>query len=689
MSYSPSLQRVILNGGNSIGTVLYGDTFSWDGVTWASVTSQENPLPRVFHAMTHMSNTGQVVLFGGAYTIGGTLLLSDTWTFDSNGWLDRTPPDPLNSPPPRIDHAMAYDEEHGRVLLFGGTSTTGQKADTWSWDGTQWTQLNPSTVPLARSGHAMAYDAQAREIVLFGGIGGGSWLDDTWVWNGTNWIEKTPQTKPSARNNHQMAYEPQLGKVMLFGGHVGFVGDINDTWVWNGSNWEELASADKPAANQNHAMATDYTRRQIVLFGGSDLLGFAHETWIWDSGIQPGVSGSIFVISNRSDAKFKIEGPITDGSPPLVREGSGRSEKFSDLPAGRYRITFDPVVDSVAPLVQEETLSAGRSITFMGHYRKVFGVGFTGFDNEPKGGGVRYPSGYTADSLGVVNLLNALGNTAQYPEFSGVRFQVFTYYAEDLPFVEDKYLPAPKGDHLDAQNWLTSQYSVGDRVLVVGHSYGGHRAALFINQPHNVTIDALITIDPIDWDDCNVGLGTGKTCNQSSDAYAKANPLNIADSPVALTQVLGLRQSTGPDLPLKGYHFKDRGKEQLPYTILKYVHQAIDDSPEVTQEVRNKLIEVIHRPAYGRELKMTKVKATPASTSVFVTWDTNELSTSVVEYGPDQAYREIAFSQDLVREHRLGVSNLLPSTTYHFKLYSITREGKVGTIADGTFSTAP
>ena len=31
--------------------------------------------------------------------------------------------------------------------------------DTWSWNGTEWAQLNPATSPPARTNHAMAYDS--------------------------------------------------------------------------------------------------------------------------------------------------------------------------------------------------------------------------------------------------------------------------------------------------------------------------------------------------------------------------------------------------------------------------------------------------------------------------------------------------------------------------------------------------
>ena len=59
--------------------------------------------------------------------------------------------------------------------------------DTWEWDGTNWTQLTPTSSPSAR------WDAQMGSLrdtpVLFGGADvQGNVLGDTWTWNGTTWV---------------------------------------------------------------------------------------------------------------------------------------------------------------------------------------------------------------------------------------------------------------------------------------------------------------------------------------------------------------------------------------------------------------------------------------------------------------------------------------------------------------------
>jgi hypothetical protein len=38
----------------------------------------------------------------------------------------------------------------------------------------------------------MAYDAAAGTVVMFGGDGLNGALNDTWTWNGSDWTQQTP-----------------------------------------------------------------------------------------------------------------------------------------------------------------------------------------------------------------------------------------------------------------------------------------------------------------------------------------------------------------------------------------------------------------------------------------------------------------------------------------------------------------
>jgi hypothetical protein len=67
----------------------------------------------------------------------------------------------------------------------------------------------------------MAYDAATRTVVLFGGQGPHGVLGDTWTWDGTTWTQQRLAAHPPARSYAAMAYDPAPGTVVLFGGGSG------------------------------------------------------------------------------------------------------------------------------------------------------------------------------------------------------------------------------------------------------------------------------------------------------------------------------------------------------------------------------------------------------------------------------------------------------------------------------------
>jgi hypothetical protein len=169
-----------------------------------------------------------VVLLGG----GGEDVVGDTWTWDGTDWTQHFP---AHSPTPRYGPGMAYDAARGQVVLFG--AAPGLTSDTWTWDGTDWTQHFPAHSPSGRALMGMAYDAARDRVVLFGGtIGGSVYVGDTWTWDGTDWARHTPAHSPTPRCCTGMAYDAARGLMVLFGG-FGDNGWFGDTWTWGGTDW--------------------------------------------------------------------------------------------------------------------------------------------------------------------------------------------------------------------------------------------------------------------------------------------------------------------------------------------------------------------------------------------------------------------------------------------------------------------
>jgi len=175
---------------------------------------------------------------------------------------------------------MSYDATTKNVVLFGGVNAAGELAklgDTWTWDGVAktWTQQSPSASPSPRL-TPLAYDPATQSVMLFGGGiehppgSGGSAFGDTWSWNGTTWTQQFPVTSPSARLGAGLAYDSGLGALVLFGGAVGgnWVNSADDTWTWNGTIWTQIFPANVPSNRYYFGLSYNPIAKALVMFGG-------------------------------------------------------------------------------------------------------------------------------------------------------------------------------------------------------------------------------------------------------------------------------------------------------------------------------------------------------------------------------------------------------------------------------------
>jgi hypothetical protein len=86
---------------------------------------------------------------------------------------------------------MAFDEERGALVIFGGATSSSTfsslNAETLILVKGRWSQVSASG-PSPRGSPAMAYHPEANRIVLYGGFAaGGQELADTWEWDGQVW----------------------------------------------------------------------------------------------------------------------------------------------------------------------------------------------------------------------------------------------------------------------------------------------------------------------------------------------------------------------------------------------------------------------------------------------------------------------------------------------------------------------
>ena len=218
MDYDSWRGKTVMFGGQGASDLL-DDAWEWDGnrERWTPVPLPPGgvintgpranwPPARLGHAMAYDSTHHRTVLFGGAGD--GGVLLNDTWLRDGAAWIQGpAAPSGLTA---RQGHAMIYDNQLQAVVLVGGSDGQPEN-DMWEWDGNSWTELLPSSAtpsssqPSQRAGHAMAYDPDCGRILLFGGFDiNGQPLNDTWQYDdvATSWSATSLAAMPAARGSY-------------------------------------------------------------------------------------------------------------------------------------------------------------------------------------------------------------------------------------------------------------------------------------------------------------------------------------------------------------------------------------------------------------------------------------------------------------------------------------------------------
>ncbi|HEX5050583.1 MAG TPA: hypothetical protein VFZ65_02315 [Planctomycetota bacterium] len=257
----------------TLASMLIGGTLA---AQWAEATPTPAPSARKAAVMAYDPFSDSVLLFGGFGGTGLGTMYNDTWTYDGTNWTQRAP---ATSPPAKFFSSVAFDLGRQVFVLYGGnaTYTSPGTNDTWEYDGATWTQRFPANNPGTLGLHAMAYDSARNRVVLYGGMPGGNPIVDsnqTWEYDGVDWTLRTPATNPGRLEAHAMCFHAGLGKTILFGGVNATSGaplpvDTDKTWAWDGTNWAELpVSGVRPPKRERASMAYDPVRQVCVLVGG-------------------------------------------------------------------------------------------------------------------------------------------------------------------------------------------------------------------------------------------------------------------------------------------------------------------------------------------------------------------------------------------------------------------------------------
>jgi MYXO-CTERM domain-containing protein len=415
MVYEESTKKILLFGGGLAKPVAESngnphpdpapisasldDTWEYDPAqrTWAALSPSTKPSVRHDFGMVWDSSRNKVVLFGGlqADIVGATgVPKRDTWEWDpaQATWTERS--GSATKPSQRFGHALAFDDNRKKMVLFGGVDivSNGPINDLWEWEPTtaDWTMRLSGTesgAPTGRSYASLISDASRSRLIMIGGEvalnsnndNGTPVANQVWEMDpaGPTFTEKTvPQDGPKGRLSPAIAYDPVAEKVYMFGGAAdnggGGTTPANDFWEWNGATWTAVQADSPPAARANAAMAYDPARRSLILYGGYVMEGKDTDTWEWSSSnrtwtklaakggpgslIGPGMvtdlGGKRILLFGGSASSESTDPTLINGMSDHVWQWDGATLTWTDLTV--YTSTAGPYVDSFSNIGFDE-----------------------------------------------------------------------------------------------------------------------------------------------------------------------------------------------------------------------------------------------------------------------------------------------------------------------------------------------
>jgi len=315
----------------------------------------------------------RAIVFGGDQSPVDTMsaspsrqLVDDTWQIEL-GCGSWTRLSVIGTPGPRGGYAAALDSKRNRLLLFGGLKGAAAhppvSSDTWALDlaAMTWSQLMPSgTAPKARMQARFAYDADHDRALLFGGTAATSGLSATGLTDleelsfasspDGSWATLTPggtASSPGYGWAPSAAIDPSRKLLLVFGGAKDFMTFTNELWAFDlGANtWRKLtATGNLPSERIDPRLAYEAGGDRLWTFGGHDLgvVGIINDTWsakldaggtsvAWTQQLVGDTDLTIAGVDHNSPERREKHGLLVDGGKLWTMLGGGDCGSLDDV----------------------------------------------------------------------------------------------------------------------------------------------------------------------------------------------------------------------------------------------------------------------------------------------------------------------------------------------------------------------
>jgi len=286
LGWDPVSHRLLLFGGERRNgpppnglEVVYTQTWAWDGHAWSRLNTPAAPPYGVGTAMVVDPHVGRLMLVGGDHI--GTSPSGGSWTWDGSAWhrLGRGADVPVQ---PNVGD-LGSDPATGEVLVDGHIGD-GSKSGAFAWDGSVWRGLGePSPSEDLTSGTAtLAYDPRSRRVLHIGGgtVAPVNRIDPTFAYDGNGWSRLPDSaTAPDGAAN---SMTDDGGRVLLLTHKPGSPLDSPETamFVWHESGWVRLHPAHLPPGLG--PLVWDPDLHAAVLLTATTPSETVDGMWIWD-----------------------------------------------------------------------------------------------------------------------------------------------------------------------------------------------------------------------------------------------------------------------------------------------------------------------------------------------------------------------------------------------------------------------
>lgn len=272
-------------GSNGVFTA-FGDSWELDvsgTPTWAPLSTQgEPPAARMGASMVYDPVRDRMILFGGATPLEPYVFSNwnDVWELSLTGtphWRRLEPVGP--GPTLRENPLMVYDSRRDRMLVLGGTTSTGA-LEVWALslaEPPQWSLVVTSGLRPYPYDLAGIYDPVGDQVVTFGGHTSGWTMSPrpsilSFAQGGV-WSKPTPPGPWPIVRAGRADYDPVRHRMILHGGATGafdpagledtWALSLDGTWAWN------LVSPSSGGASFANSMSFIQSRDALVVFGGA------------------------------------------------------------------------------------------------------------------------------------------------------------------------------------------------------------------------------------------------------------------------------------------------------------------------------------------------------------------------------------------------------------------------------------